>query len=176
MCEGCNNLYTPDHHGFTKGCSCLTHLLETFESWTEDLDQGNSVDVIFLDFQNTFDKVPKKRLLQKLSAYGIRGKVLELIADFLSDRKMQIMVRGAYSEWFHIISWVVQGSVLGPIPFLIYVNDIPETVNSNVIFFADFAFSKESICTCFRNNPKRTYPCGCDTIDCCSPAGQYTSV
>ena len=62
-----NNLNTPDQHCFTKGHSCLTHLLETFESWTEDVDQGHSVDVILLDFQ----KVPKKRLLQKLSAYGI---------------------------------------------------------------------------------------------------------
>ena len=132
-----NNLNTPDQHGFTTSRSCLTHLLETFESWTEDVDQGDSADVILLDFQKAFDKVPKQRLLQKLSAYGIRGKVLEWIADFLSDRKMQIMVRSEYSEWFDVISGVLQGSVLGPILFLIYVNDILETVNSNVKMFAD---------------------------------------
>ena len=126
-----NNLNTPDQHGFTKGRSCLTNLLETIESWTEDVDQGHSVDVILVDFQKAFDKVPKKRSLQKLSAYGIRGKVLEWIADLLSDRKMRIMVRSEYSEWFDVISGVLQESVLGPIPFLIYVNDIPETVNSN---------------------------------------------
>ena len=57
-----NNLNTPDQHGFTKGHSCLTNLLETFESWTEDVDQEHSVDVILLDFK----KVPKKKLLQKL--------------------------------------------------------------------------------------------------------------
>ena len=79
-------------------------------------------------FKKAFDKVPKKRLLQKLSAYGIRGKVLVWIADFLSDRKMRIVVRSEYSEWFDVISGVLQGSVLGPILFLIYVNDIPETV------------------------------------------------
>ena len=123
-----NNLNTPDQHGFIKGCSCLTNVLETFESWTENVDQGDSVDVILLDFHKAFDKVPKKRLMQKLTAYGIRCKVLGWIADFVSDRKMRIMVRSEYSEWFDVISGVPQGSVLGPILFLIYVNDIPETV------------------------------------------------
>ena len=132
-----NNLNTPDQHGFTKGLSCLTNLLQPFQSWTEDVDQGDIVDVILLDFQKAFDKVPKKMLLQKLSAYGVRGKVLEWIADFLSDRKMRIMLRSEYSKWFYVISGVPQGSVLGPIPFLIYVNDIPETVNSNVKMLAD---------------------------------------
>ena len=102
------------------------------------MDKGYSVDVIFLDFQKAFDKVPKTRLLQKLSAYGIEGKVLCWIADFLSDRKMRIMVRGEYSEWVDVISGVPQGSVLGPIIlFLIYVNDIPETVNCSIHFFED---------------------------------------
>ena len=68
-----NNLNTPDQHSFTKGRSCLTNLLETFDSWTEDVDQGHSVDVILLDFQKASDKLQKKRLLQKLPTYGIRG-------------------------------------------------------------------------------------------------------
>ena len=96
-------------------------MLETFESWTEDEDQGDGVDVILLDFQKAFDQVPKKRSLQKLSAYGIQGKILEWIADFLSDKKMRIMVRSEYSEWFDIISGVPQGSVLGTNLFLNYV-------------------------------------------------------
>ena len=132
-----NDLGTTAQHGFTNGRSCLTNLLETFESWTEDVDKGYSVDVIFLDFQKAFDKVPKKRLLQKLSAYGIEGKVLCWIEDFLSDRRMRIMVRGEYTEWVDVISGLPQGSVLGPILFLIYVNDIPEMVNCSIKMFAD---------------------------------------
>ena len=88
-------------------------------------------------FEKAFDKVPKKRLLQKLSVYGIEGKVLCWIADFLSDRRMRIMVRGEYSDWVDVISGVPQGSVLGPILFLIDVNDIPEMVNCSIKMFAD---------------------------------------
>ena len=106
-----NNLNTPDQHGFTKGRSCLTNVLETFESWTEDVDQGHIVDVILLDFQKAFDKVPRKRLLQKLSTYGIRGEVLEWTADFLSDIKMRI-IGSEYSKSFDVISGVPQGSGL----------------------------------------------------------------
>ena len=81
--------------------------------------------------------MPKTRLLQKLSAYGIEGKVLCWIADFLSPLKMRIMVRGEYSEWVGVISGVPPGSILGPILFLIYVNDIPDIVNCSIKMFAD---------------------------------------
>ena len=77
------------------------------------------MNVTFLDFQKAFDKVPRTRLLQNLSRYEIEGKVLCWIADFLSDRKMRIMVRGEYSEWVDVISGVPEGSVLGHILFLI---------------------------------------------------------
>ena len=93
--------------------------------------------LFFWIFKKAFDKVPKTRLLQKLPAYGIEGKVLYWIADFLSDRNMRIMVRGEYSEWVNVISGVPQGSVLGPILFLIYVDDIPERINCSIKMFAD---------------------------------------
>ena len=95
------------------------------------------MEVTFLDFQKAFDKVPRTRLLQKLSPYEIEGKVLRWIADFLTDRKMRIMVRGEYSEYVDVISGVPEGSILGPILFLIYVNDIPEIVNCSIKMFAD---------------------------------------
>ena len=83
-----NDLCTTQQHGFTNGRSCLTNLLETFESWTEDVDKGYSVDVIFLDFQKAFDKVPKTRLLQNLSAYGIPETVNCSIKMFADDTKL----------------------------------------------------------------------------------------
>ena len=77
-----NDLCTTQQHGFTKGRSCLTNLLETFESWTEDVDKGYSVDVVFWDFQKAFDKVPKTRLLKKLSAYGVEDPFPKLYCNF----------------------------------------------------------------------------------------------
>ena len=127
-----NDLCTTEQHGFTNGRSYFTNLLETFESWTEDVAKGYCGDVILLDFQNAFDKVPKTRLLQKLSAYRIKDKLLCWIADFLSDRHLRIMVRGEYSEGVDLISGFPQLSVLGHILFLIYVNDIPEIVNCSI--------------------------------------------
>ena len=81
--------------------------------------------------------MPITRLLQKLSPYEIEGKVLCWVADFLSDRKVRILVRGEYSEWVDVISGVPEGPALGPILFLIYVNDIPEIVNCSIQMLAD---------------------------------------
>jgi hypothetical protein len=77
-----NNLFCDQQHGFVPGRSCMTQLLVTLELWTELLDSGASIDVIYLDFKKAFDTVPHQRLLRKLKAYGITGKVLEWIRDF----------------------------------------------------------------------------------------------
>jgi hypothetical protein len=90
-----NDLFTVHQHGFMSGRSCLTNLLETFESWTEALDKGNSVDAVYLDYQKAFDTVPHRRLLHKLQAYGISGSVLEWINSFLTSRSMRVSVRGS---------------------------------------------------------------------------------
>lgn len=132
-----NNLFTVHQHGFTSRKSCLTNLLETFEDWTSALDNGYNIDTIFLDYQKAFDTVPHKRLVCKLKAYGIQGNLLDWIESFLVKRRMRVGVRGQFSDWCSVDSGVPQGSVLGPILFLVYVNDIPEMVDCKLKMFAD---------------------------------------
>jgi ribonuclease P/MRP protein subunit RPP40 len=124
-------------HGFTRGRSCLTNLLEAFNEWTQALDEGYGLDVVYLDYRKAFDTVPHKRLIDKIRKYGVTGKLLRWIEDFLSGRKTRVKVNGSYSEWFEVLSGVPQGSVLGPLLFLLFVNDIPDWIKSSIRMFAD---------------------------------------
>ena len=132
-----NNLTTKSQHGFVSGRSCTTQLLEFMEEATQALDRGEDVDVIYLDFAKAFDKVPHKRLLRKLSGYGIKGKVHNWIKEFLSNRKQRVIIDRTKSEWRKVTSGIPQGSVLGPILFLIFIFDMPEVLNCCIKLFAD---------------------------------------
>jgi len=107
------------------------------EAWTQILDEGYGFDVIYLDYRKAFDMVPHMRLLRKLSTYGIGNQVFAWVTSFLSNREMRVLLRGQGSDWISVISGVPQGSVLGPLLFLLYVNDIPNIIKSNIKMFAD---------------------------------------
>ena len=103
------------------------------------LDQGHSVDTIYLDFAKAFDSVPHERLLEKAKGYGIRGDILEWIRLFIKGRRQRIVVNGKKSSWHDVISGVPQGSVIGPLLFLLFINDIPNKIKCNIQLFADDA-------------------------------------
>ena len=134
-----NKLFCEEQHAFIKGKSCATLLLEYMEELTAAIDQGYEVDVIFLDFCKAFDKVPHKRFLDLIERYGIKGNVLLWIKEFSSESRQRVVVNGAHSEWRDITSEIPQGSVLGPILFLIFINDLPKVIKCLIKLFADDA-------------------------------------
>jgi len=114
-----------------------TQLLEVLDIWSRLLDEGDNVDVVYLDFVKAFDTVLYKRMMNKLYSYGIRGKVWSWIEDYMCNRKQCVIVNGVHSSYVSVTSRVPQGSVLGPLLFLIYINDLPDAVFNQVKLFAD---------------------------------------
>ena len=132
-----HKLINTSQHGFLKARSCLTNVLCYFEEITKWVDEGSPVDVIYLDFQKSFDKVPHQRLILKLKSHGMRNSIINWIEQWLTDRRKRVVVDEEVSRWKSVLSGLLQGSVLGPILLLVYNDDLEEGVTGNILKFAD---------------------------------------
>ena len=103
----------------------------------QSLDQGYEVRGVFLDISKAFDKVWRKGLIHKLKQNGIGGPLLKILTDFLKCRKQRIVLNGQHSSWSDVLAGVAQGSILGPLLFLIYINDLSDGLQCNPKLFAD---------------------------------------
>ena len=112
-------------------------IIRSYRRLMEKIDQGHEIDIAYLDFSKAFDKVPHKRLLHKLKAYNISGTILDWIESFLKDLTQQVIVNGCRSNVRRVTSGVPQGSVLGPVLFLVYINDMPNEIHNIIKLFAD---------------------------------------
>ena len=134
-----NKLFTPSQSGFLPGDSCIAELLIVIHEIQTAFDENPTVDVrgVFLDISKVFDKVWHDGLIFKLKSYGVEGGLLLLIKNYLHNREQRVVLNGQTSEWRKIKAGVPQGSVLGPLLFLIYINDLPDGITSICKIFAD---------------------------------------
>ena len=132
-----NNILVNYQHGFRSGHSCESQLINAIDIIVRSMKDKTQVDLLILDFQKAFDSVPHERLLMKLAFYGLPMQLLQWLRSWLTLRYQKVIVDGENSESVHVDSGVPQGTVLGPLMFLLYVNDIGNGVTSNIKLFAD---------------------------------------
>uniref|UniRef100_A0A8C5LT35 Reverse transcriptase domain-containing protein n=1 Tax=Leptobrachium leishanense TaxID=445787 RepID=A0A8C5LT35_9ANUR len=131
------NVIGKNQHGFMKHRSCQTNLITFYEEVSRSIDQGVAVDVIYLNFAKAFDTVPHKRLLFKLRKNGLDENTCSWIENWLKDRVQRVVINGTFSRWTPVVSGVPQGSVIGPILFNLFINDLEIGIESHVSVFSD---------------------------------------
>ena len=132
-----NNVITTLQWGLVPGDSTVNQLIDIYNTFCKTLDEGKEVRAIFCDISKAFDRVWHKGLLFKLKSAGVTGSLLTWFSDYLNDRKQRVVLPGASSSWTSVKAGVPQGSILGPLLFLLYINDIVEDINSSIRRFAD---------------------------------------
>ena len=132
-----NHVITPFQSGFIPDDSTVNQLVDLYNTFSRALDEGKEVRVVFCDISKAFDRVWHKGLLAKLKHYGITGQLFAWFESYLSNRFQRVVLPGGSSEWLKINAGVPQGSILGPLLFILYINDIVHEINSNIRLFAD---------------------------------------
>ena len=140
-----NKLMDDNQHGSRAGRSTLSQLLEHQDEILKELEEGNNVDAVYLDFSKAFDKCDHGILLHKIRKLKIKGKLGRWIQNFLKDRKQAVIVDRIRSEWSKVVSGIPQGSVLGPILFLIYIADIGDSLSTKALVYVDDTKIKQKV-------------------------------
>ena len=136
----------PDQHGSRRNRSCLSQLLEHHDEVLKMMEEGANIDVIYADFAKAYDKLDHFQMLQKMKyQFGIEGRLGKWIQNFLHNRKQQILIEETTSEKSKVLSGSIQGSVLGPVLFLMYIRDIAKKVTANTKIFVDDTKIKDTI-------------------------------
>ena len=135
-----NNFISDNQSGYRRGDSTIKQLITITNEIHKTFDQGKEMRAVFLDISRAFDRVWHEGLLFKLKQLGVEGEALMIIKDFLNDREQRVVIDGQLSDWLPVAAGVPQGSILGPLLFLVYINDIAQIISSDIKIFADDTF------------------------------------